>query len=46
VKVLLTSAYTDQFISDTSARSAGRFLRKPYRVDELAEAVRNALDES
>jgi CheY-like chemotaxis protein len=46
VKVLLTSAYTDQFVSDAKARTPLRFLRKPYRVDELAEAVRQALDES
>jgi CheY-like chemotaxis protein len=44
VKVLLTSAYTDQLPSSANERLPITLLDKPYREPELAAAIRAALD--
>jgi len=44
IHVLLTSGYAEEFVNDEAVASQGvRILRKPYRQDELAVAVREAL---
>jgi DNA-binding NtrC family response regulator len=44
VKVVLTSAYSQEMIADAmSAPQIHSFLRKPFRLAELIETVRNAL---
>jgi PAS domain S-box-containing protein len=44
IKVLLTSAYTDRLFTDAATKLPMRFLTKPYRERELAQAVRGVLD--
>jgi PAS domain S-box-containing protein len=44
IKVLLTSAYTDRLLADATTRLPLRFITKPYRERDLAEAIRGALD--
>jgi PAS domain S-box-containing protein len=45
VRVLLTSGFTGAFLAnDTALNSQYRLLSKPYRKDDLARAVRCALD--
>jgi PAS domain S-box-containing protein len=45
IKILLTSAYTEQLTAANSPVPSMRFLSKPYREGELALAVRSTLDE-
>jgi CheY-like chemotaxis protein len=45
LKALFTSGYSEQFIKDRGATEEGvALLSKPYRAQNLAEAVRTALD--
>ena len=45
MKVLYASGYTDSVILDKNAiRSTDLLLNKPYRREELAQAIREALD--
>jgi hypothetical protein len=45
LKALFTSGYSEQFIKDRGATEEGvALLSKPYRAQNLAEAVRAALD--
>ena len=47
VKVLLTSGYSEEFAnSEDLSGQRLRLLRKPYRMAELADAVRAALTET
>jgi CheY-like chemotaxis protein len=47
LKALFTSGYSEQFIKDRGATEEGvALLSKPYRSQNLAEAMRNALDAS
>ena len=45
IKILLTSAYTEQLTAAKNPVPSMRFLSKPYREGELALAVRSTLDE-
>ena len=44
MKALLTSGYSEQFVTTAMANEASRLLSKPYRREKLAEAVRSVLD--
>jgi CheY-like chemotaxis protein len=44
LKVLVTSAHTDQLLEGADGDSAVLLLNKPYRAQELARAVRAAID--
>jgi PAS domain S-box-containing protein len=44
LKVLVTSAHTDQLLDGTEDDPAALLLNKPYRAQELARAVRSAID--
>ena len=44
LKVLVTSAHTDQLLEGADADSVVLLLNKPYRAQELARAVRAAID--
>jgi signal transduction histidine kinase len=44
LKVLVTSAHTDQLLDGADGDSAVLLLNKPYRAHELARAVRAAID--
>ncbi|MEQ8816302.1 MAG: response regulator [Thalassobaculum sp.] len=43
LKVLLTSAYDGDILGPAIDQAPGRFLRKPYRDYELAQAIRDAI---
>jgi hypothetical protein len=40
----VTSAHTDQLLDGTEDDPAALLLNKPYRAQELARAVRSAID--
>ena len=44
IKVLLTSAYTDRLFAEAGTQLPMRFITKPYRERELAQAIRGVLD--
>jgi DNA-binding NtrC family response regulator len=47
LKVLLTSGFPDtRLTADGTAPHAGRLLSKPYRKNDLARYVREALDQA
>ena len=44
MKVILTSAYSEEMVKETlSAPQVRAFVRKPFRLGTVAEAVRSAL---
>ena len=46
IKILLTSAYTDRLFADAATQAPMRFITKPYREGDLAQAIRGVLDEA
>lgn len=45
IAVLFMSGYADEDVTRSGVAPGSRFLRKPFTVQELSEAVRNALEE-
>jgi chemotaxis methyl-accepting protein methylase/chemotaxis response regulator CheB/signal transduction histidine kinase len=43
MKVIATSAYSEEMAAATLAGKADRFLRKPYRLSDLADSIRELL---